>query len=54
MISADRYPKSNVYSYLAVALPFIHTRSTFFSHIISELLFYIYLDKIFFSSDYAI
>lgn len=44
----------NVYGGLAVALPFVHARPRYFAEIISELLFWLDENRIFFGSDYAI
>jgi predicted TIM-barrel fold metal-dependent hydrolase len=44
----------NVYAGLAVASALIHTRRRYFSEIISELLYWLGSDRIFFGSDYAI
>ena len=38
--------ETNVFTGLAVALPFIHSRPGYFAHIISELLFWVGEDKI--------
>ena len=46
--------ETNVYAGLAVVLPFIHSRPEFFAHVISELLFWIGVDKILYGSDYGI
>ena len=46
--------ETNVYSGLAVALPFIHSRPGYFAHVISELLFWLGEDKLLFASDYGI
>ncbi|WP_077614322.1 amidohydrolase family protein [Caenibacillus caldisaponilyticus] len=46
--------ESNVYGGLAVALPFVHARPRYFAEIISELLFWLDENRIFFGSDYAI
>lgn len=46
--------EANVYGGLAVALPFIHSRPRYFGEVISELLFWLGPDRLFFGSDYAI
>jgi predicted TIM-barrel fold metal-dependent hydrolase len=46
--------EANVYGGLAVALPFIHTRPRYFGEVLSELLFWLGPDRLFFGSDYAI
>ena len=44
----------NVYGGLAVAMPFIHTRPTFFGKMMGELMYWLGEDRILFGSDYAI
>jgi len=44
----------NVYGGLAVALPFVYARPRYFAKIISELLFWLDENRLFFGSDYAI
>jgi hypothetical protein len=46
--------EANVYGGLAVALPFIHSRPRYFGEVLSELLFWLGPDRLFFGSDYAI
>ena len=44
----------NVYSGLAVALPFMHSRPRYFAKVIGELLYWTSDDRILFASDYGI